>query len=214
MEVTHAQVVAWRLRLQRLVPRTDAPVEELVARMAGVQAQVGSAAELALAVRQKTPRAVAMPSALAARALVRTWAMRGTLHLLPAEGVAAYLALLGGGAYMGKALPGSGRSVDSGPMAALGGGRGRHPGRSGAEPVGADRGGVGARRSGGAGRAAVLRVGARPQAARLDGAAVPGAAPRAARDLHLAAVLGARVGWGAGPGGGRAGCDFRLSGGT
>ncbi|MFC5245833.1 DNA glycosylase AlkZ-like family protein [Streptomyces nigrescens] len=95
MKVTHAQVAPWRLRQQSLVPRTDAPVEELVARLAGVQAQVGSAAELTLAVRQKTPRAGAVPSALAARALVRTWAMRGTLHLLPAEGMAAYLALLG-----------------------------------------------------------------------------------------------------------------------
>ncbi|WP_414508010.1 hypothetical protein [Streptomyces sp. NEAU-L66] len=65
----------WRpggLRQQSLVPRTDAPVEELVTRLAGVQAQVGSAAELTLAARQKTPRAGAVPSALAARALVRT----------------------------------------------------------------------------------------------------------------------------------------------
>ncbi|WP_052230043.1 crosslink repair DNA glycosylase YcaQ family protein [Streptomyces sp. CT34] len=36
-----------------------------------------------------------MRRALAARALVKTWAMRGTLHLLPAGGTAAYLSLLG-----------------------------------------------------------------------------------------------------------------------
>ncbi|MGW1378217.1 winged helix DNA-binding domain-containing protein [Streptomyces sp. NPDC002446] len=95
MKVTHEQVLAWRMRQQSLTPRTAAPVEELVARLAGVQAQVPSAAELALAVRQKSPRADAMPQALAARSLLRTWAMRGTLHLLPAGSAAAYLALLG-----------------------------------------------------------------------------------------------------------------------
>ncbi|WP_411137000.1 winged helix DNA-binding domain-containing protein [Streptomyces sp. C10] len=120
MKVTHAQVVAWRLRQQSLVPRTDAPVEELVARLAGVQAQVGSAAELALAVRQKTPRAGAVPSALAARSLVRTWAMRGTLHLLPAEGMAAYLALLGAARTWEKPVWQRAFGVDPGQMAALG----------------------------------------------------------------------------------------------
>ncbi|MFD8545060.1 winged helix DNA-binding domain-containing protein [Streptomyces sp. NPDC059649] len=95
MKVTSAQVLAWRLRQQSLVPRTTASVEQLVGQLAGVQAQVASAAELALAIRQKSPRRGAVQEALAARSLVRTWAMRGTLHLLPADGMAAYLALLG-----------------------------------------------------------------------------------------------------------------------
>ncbi|BDM73145.1 hypothetical protein HEK616_66320 [Streptomyces nigrescens] len=95
MKVTHAQVLAWRLRQQSLTPRTTAPVERLVGQLAGVQAQVASAAELALATRQKDPRRGVVQEALAARSLVRTWAMRGTLHLLPADGAAAYLALLG-----------------------------------------------------------------------------------------------------------------------
>ncbi|WP_030801539.1 winged helix DNA-binding domain-containing protein [Streptomyces sp. NRRL S-337] len=95
MKVTLAQVLAWRLRQQSLAPRTTASVERLVGQLAGVQAQVASAAELALAIRQRTPRRGAVQEALAARSLVRTWAMRGTLHLLPADGAAAYLALLG-----------------------------------------------------------------------------------------------------------------------
>ncbi|MFG3112798.1 DNA glycosylase AlkZ-like family protein [Streptomyces sp. NPDC048197] len=95
MKVTLAQVLAWRLRQQSLSPRTTASVEQLVGQLAGVQAQVASAAELALAIRQKEPHPRAVQEALVARSLVRTWAMRGTLHLLPADGAAAYLALLG-----------------------------------------------------------------------------------------------------------------------
>ncbi|MER6309307.1 winged helix DNA-binding domain-containing protein [Streptomyces sp. NPDC001657] len=95
MKVTRTQVLAWRLRQQSLAPRTTTSVEQLVGQLAGVQAQVASAAELALAIRQEKPHRGAVQEALAARSLVRTWAMRGTLHLLPADGAAAYLALLG-----------------------------------------------------------------------------------------------------------------------
>ncbi|KAA6214805.1 winged helix DNA-binding domain-containing protein [Streptomyces albofaciens JCM 4342] len=95
VRVTHEQVLAWRLRRQGLVPRTDASAEEIVGRLAGVQAQVASAAELAVAVRQEKPSVAGVREALEARSLVRTWAMRGTLHLLPAGGAGAYLSLLG-----------------------------------------------------------------------------------------------------------------------
>ncbi|TJZ42803.1 winged helix DNA-binding domain-containing protein [Streptomyces piniterrae] len=95
MKVTHDQVLAWRLRQQSLAPRTTASPTELVERLAGVQAQMASAAELAVATRQRAPAPDAVRSALEARSVVRTWAMRGTLHLLPAERMASYLALLG-----------------------------------------------------------------------------------------------------------------------
>ncbi|WP_030679064.1 winged helix DNA-binding domain-containing protein [Streptomyces rimosus] len=95
VRVTHEQVLAWRLRRQGLLPRTDASAEEIVGRLAGVQAQVASAAELAVAVRQEKPSAAGVREALEARSLVRTWAMRGTLHLLPAGAAGAYLSLLG-----------------------------------------------------------------------------------------------------------------------
>ncbi|MCB5911576.1 winged helix DNA-binding domain-containing protein [Streptomyces pinistramenti] len=95
MKVTHAQVCAWRLRQQSLLPRTTAPLARLVGQLAGVQAQVAAAAELSLATRRKTPSDGAVQRALADRSLIRTWAMRGTLHLLPAREAGAYLALLG-----------------------------------------------------------------------------------------------------------------------
>ncbi|WP_354641305.1 winged helix DNA-binding domain-containing protein [Kitasatospora camelliae] len=94
MKVTHGQVLAWRLRQQGLAPRLTASAEELVERLAGVQAQVPSAAELAVAVRQREPRPAGVEQALAARTLVRTWAMRGTLHLLAARHAPAYLSLM------------------------------------------------------------------------------------------------------------------------
>ncbi|MFG2893847.1 winged helix DNA-binding domain-containing protein [Streptomyces sp. NPDC048248] len=95
VKVTHAQVLAWRLRQQSLAPRTTASPERLVGRLAGVQAQVASAAELAVGTRRKNPSADAVRRALEARSVVKTWAMRGTLHVLPADEVASYLALLG-----------------------------------------------------------------------------------------------------------------------
>ncbi|MEU6113639.1 winged helix DNA-binding domain-containing protein [Streptomyces sp. NPDC047117] len=95
LRVSHDQVLAWRLRQQSLVPRGTASVAALAGRLAGVQAQVASSAELAVAVRRRRPAAGAVDAALADRSVVRTWAMRGTLHLLPAPVLGSYLSLLG-----------------------------------------------------------------------------------------------------------------------
>ncbi|MFJ4341110.1 winged helix DNA-binding domain-containing protein [Streptomyces sp. NPDC088915] len=94
MQVTQDQVLAWRLRRQSLAPRRTASVTELVRELAGVQAQVASSAELALATRQRRPRAGAVEEALETREVVKTWVMRGTLHLVAAEHMAAYLSLM------------------------------------------------------------------------------------------------------------------------
>ncbi len=72
----------------------NATAVQVARRLAGVQAQVASAAEFAVAVRQEASEAGAVSRALLEeRALVKTWAMRGTLHLLPADEAAAYLVL-------------------------------------------------------------------------------------------------------------------------
>lgn len=93
--VTWEQVLAWRLRRQFLDPVAGGDPVEVARRLAGVQAQVASAAELAIALRQADPAPGAVAAAIADRRLVKTWAMRGTLHLLPADEAAAYLALSG-----------------------------------------------------------------------------------------------------------------------
>jgi Winged helix DNA-binding domain len=85
---------AWRLTRQHLDPVDGTGALEVTRRLCGVQAQVPSAAALAVAVRQAHPDLNATSRALATRTLVRTWAMRGTLHLLPAAGAADVLSLL------------------------------------------------------------------------------------------------------------------------
>ncbi|MFB4317919.1 winged helix DNA-binding domain-containing protein [Actinomadura sp. 21ATH] len=88
--VTWPQVLAWRMRRQFLDVPAEAPALDVVRRLAGVQAQVASAAELAVAVRggRGVRRALREDGTL-----VKTWAMRGTLHLLPSDEAPAYLAL-------------------------------------------------------------------------------------------------------------------------
>lgn len=88
---TADQVRAWRMtRNLDLGERVDAVA--VARRLGGVQAQVTSSADQAVAVRGAGPGAVA--AALDERTLVRTWAQRGTLHLLPADEAGAYLSLL------------------------------------------------------------------------------------------------------------------------
>ncbi|MGK5552648.1 winged helix DNA-binding domain-containing protein [Actinomadura kijaniata] len=92
--VTWPQVLAWRSRRQHLERPADASALDITRRLAGVQAQVASAAELSIAVRRAAPDPDEVPRALwHDRTLVRTWAMRGTLHLLPADEAGAYLRL-------------------------------------------------------------------------------------------------------------------------
>lgn len=89
------RVLGWRSRrqlLDRPAPAAD-PVA-VVRRLLGVQAQVGSYAEHAVAARQAVPDPAALRAALAGGALVKTWSARGTLHLLDAAQAPAQLALL------------------------------------------------------------------------------------------------------------------------
>jgi uncharacterized protein YcaQ len=67
----------------------------VVARLCGVHAQVASCAELALWARlEGLPRGAVDRLLWEERALVKTWAMRGTLHLLPAAQLPRYVAAL------------------------------------------------------------------------------------------------------------------------
>ncbi len=94
MKVCWDQVLAWRMRRQLLDPRERHTTTEVVRALCGVQAQVASSAELAVAVRQPDPRPGLAGEALMSRELIKTWAMRGTLHLLVSQDAGAYLALL------------------------------------------------------------------------------------------------------------------------
>jgi hypothetical protein len=90
-------VLAWRVSRQGLAeraPATDWPA--VAARVCGLHAQVQASAELTLWARVDGLDAGAVAQALwTDRTLVRTWAMRGTLHLLPADELALWVGAQG-----------------------------------------------------------------------------------------------------------------------
>jgi Winged helix DNA-binding domain len=81
-----AQVAAWRAARHQLDERAPATAMLAVAgRIAGLHAQVMSSAELTLWARvEELPPDAVRRALWSDRSLVKTWAMRGTLHLLPA----------------------------------------------------------------------------------------------------------------------------------
>jgi Winged helix DNA-binding domain len=97
--VSRAQVRWLRLRAQRLSPRPQQPavtVAHVVRHLGAVQAQDPAAAPLAIRARSTGLVAADVQRAREReRSVVRTWAMRSTLHLLAAEDVGWLLALLG-----------------------------------------------------------------------------------------------------------------------
>jgi hypothetical protein len=82
------------MRRHFLDPVGDRPVAAVVRRLCGVQAQVASTAELCVRVRRKTSKAGDVARALKDGRIIKTWAMRGTLHLLTPEEAGYFLSLL------------------------------------------------------------------------------------------------------------------------
>ena len=99
--VTRPQALAWRLERQLLEPVGDRSVPEVVRRLCGVQAQVASSADLAIRVRQRSSRPGDVATSLRDGDLLKTWAMRGSLHLLTPEDGGSFLALDGCGQVLG-----------------------------------------------------------------------------------------------------------------
>jgi hypothetical protein len=95
--ITWQQALAWRMQRHLLAPIGQPPVEDVVRRLCGVQAQVASCAELAVRVRRETSEPGEVGQALAEGRLIKTWAMRGTLHLLTPEEGGVFLSLMAAG---------------------------------------------------------------------------------------------------------------------
>lgn len=97
LKLTWSQAAAWRLQRQYLDQR--APAGSLLAvasRLCGLHAQLLSSAELTAWARVENLDRQAVQRALwKDRTLVKTWAMRGTLHLLPADELPVWHAALG-----------------------------------------------------------------------------------------------------------------------
>jgi hypothetical protein len=86
-ELSWEGVLAWRVERQGLAQRSAAgDWIDVVRCICGLHAQVTSSAELTLWARvEELGRDVVTTALWDERRLVRTWAMRGTLHLLPAD---------------------------------------------------------------------------------------------------------------------------------
>ena len=95
--LTWPHVLAWRMRRHFLDPIGKGSVAEVVRRLCGVQAQVASSAELAVRVRRQASRPGEVARALTEGRLIKTWAMRGVLHLLTPEDGGAFLSLMASG---------------------------------------------------------------------------------------------------------------------
>ena len=96
-QLTWPGVLAWRLRRQCLDRRASRDeVLGVIAKICGLHAQVMSAAELTLWARVEDLEPGMVGEALwEHRSLVKTWAMRGTLHLLPADELPTWVAAQG-----------------------------------------------------------------------------------------------------------------------
>ncbi|MCC2333032.1 winged helix DNA-binding domain-containing protein [Cellulomonas wangsupingiae] len=89
--------MTWRAQRQHLTSRLPAArLTDVVSRLAGVQAQLLSSVQLALWARTDGLDREALTDALwRRRSLVKLWGMRGTLHVLPTDELATWLAAFG-----------------------------------------------------------------------------------------------------------------------
>lgn len=97
LETTWDRVAALRLRRHHLLePAPRSAMLDVVRDLVGVQAQVMSSAELAIGTRVAGLTRTDVADALwRSRSLVKTWAMRGTLHLVAARELPELVAALG-----------------------------------------------------------------------------------------------------------------------
>jgi hypothetical protein len=95
--VDSERVRAFRLARHHLDGRAPSgTIVEVARALCGVHAQLASSAELALWARVEDLRRDEVRDALEERrTLVKTWAMRGTLHLMPADDLPLYVEVLG-----------------------------------------------------------------------------------------------------------------------
>jgi hypothetical protein len=97
LRLSWERALAWRMERHHLVTRA-APSElvRVASDICGLHAQLTSSAELSLWARIDGLGRNAVSEALwQHRTLVKLWAMRGTLHLLPADEIGVWLAALG-----------------------------------------------------------------------------------------------------------------------
>lgn len=99
LDISEGAVRFLRVRRQRLYlrdQREGSSVAEVIQRLGGLQAQAREAAALGVRVRSRGLTAADVERArLEERSIVRTWSMRGTLHLVHVEDLAGLLSVFG-----------------------------------------------------------------------------------------------------------------------
>ncbi len=96
LRLSSEQVSSWRMKKQHLTYRENRKeIAEVVSDVCGVQAQVLSAAELAIRARVEGISQRDIREALwRDHSIVKTWCMRGTLHLLASSDLPTYVAAM------------------------------------------------------------------------------------------------------------------------
>ena len=97
MSLTWPGVLAWRMRRQLLDPVGTESVAGVVRRLGAIPANPDALAELAIRARRERSRAGEVARALAEGRIIKTFAFRGTTHLMTPEDGGVYLALRAAG---------------------------------------------------------------------------------------------------------------------
>jgi len=94
--MTSARLLAWRLASQRLDGRQAGDPAWIVRHLGAVQAQEYGQSLWAVGLRTRDATGPAVEAAIQRGSILRTWPMRGTIHLVPAEDARWMLDLLAG----------------------------------------------------------------------------------------------------------------------
>ncbi|WP_240197473.1 winged helix DNA-binding domain-containing protein [Nonomuraea lactucae] len=120
ISLTWPQILAWRLRRQFVSGPGGPDAVSIARRLCGVQTQVASSAQLAVAVRAARPVPGEIDTALwTDRTLAKTWVMRGTLHLVPSDELPAYCSALATLRFWEKAFWQRGHGVTAAEIGAI-----------------------------------------------------------------------------------------------
>jgi hypothetical protein len=93
-KATWAQVLRWRIERQFLGEERGADAVAVARRLSGVHAQLAASAVTAVELRAPGSGGTLDEELFGKRGLVKTWAARGTLHLLPADTLPTWVAAM------------------------------------------------------------------------------------------------------------------------
>src|SRR5688572_12231192 len=88
------QVMRWRMEQHSLAGTSATSLTKVSQKLAGIQAQVMSSAEVALCLRTGRKPQDVQNALWKKRALLKTWTVRGTLHLIVPDDLALFVTVM------------------------------------------------------------------------------------------------------------------------